>query len=91
MINTLLVFSYQNTDKTLERNVIFFYLGKLYAPTGFLTRDINVGGLRPNLEKFSNLTSPSKLKGIASCLMIFVISSTNSSYKITSMIFMTEK
>lgn len=47
---------------------------------------MNDGDSRPNFEKFKNLTSPSKLKGIASCLMILVISSTKSSYKIAQIL-----
>lgn len=49
---------------------------------GSLTREINVGPCLPNFEKFRNFTSPSKVKGIASCLMIFEISSTSDSCEI---------
>lgn len=57
------------------------YLCKILGSMGSRTNDIKTGDWRPNCEKLRNLTSPSKVKGIASCLMMLVISSTNSSCK----------
>lgn len=55
------------------------YLRQRRESSGSLTKDIKLGPCRPNSEKFRNLTSPSKLKGMASCLMMLVISSTSNS------------